>query len=114
MNIKSVNVEKVLGYTLAGAGVLLVGREIKRAVVSAAGDAANAVNPTNPDNVFSQGTNAVGDALDDGIDNNSFSLGAWIWEVLHPDQVKKENELTKQQDSFYLGRSTITRGMSGN
>lgn len=53
-------------------------------VVGAARKHAAKLNPANPDNLVYSGVNAVGDKLDDGQDNNSFSLGAWIYDVLHP------------------------------
>lgn len=45
-----------------------------------AADVGQAVNPVNPDNVFYQGTNAVGGAL---TGDEDFSLGVWIYEKLH-------------------------------
>ena len=42
-----------------------------------AGDVAQAVNPTNPENVFYEGTNAVGEAL---TGDEHFTLGGWLYE----------------------------------
>jgi len=43
-----------------------------------------AVNPANPDNVAYSSVNALGDHYDDGINNDSFSLGAWFYDITHP------------------------------
>lgn len=53
----------------------------------AVGDAVEAVRPTNPDNIFSRAVNAVGDIFDDGADNDSFSLGSEIYDLIHSDDV---------------------------
>ena len=37
----------------------------------------SAVNPTNPENVFYEGTNAVGEAL---TGDGDFSLGVWLYD----------------------------------
>lgn len=76
---------------LVVAGVALVGLYIiSRIVGGRLGDTAykvvQAVNPANPDNLVYSGLNAVGDITDDGEDDNSFSLGAWIYNVTHEDE----------------------------
>ncbi|WP_269619940.1 hypothetical protein [Zhongshania sp. BJYM1] len=43
-----------------------------------------AVNPADPNNVVYGAVNALGDNYDDGIDNDSFSLGSWFYDFLHP------------------------------
>ncbi len=48
-----------------------------------AGELANAVSPTNNNNIFSRGVDAVVDVLDDGVDNDSNSLGTLIYEKTH-------------------------------
>lgn len=45
-----------------------------------AGDAVQAVNPVNPDNVFYGGTNAVGEAL---TGDEDFNLGSWLYDQIH-------------------------------
>ena len=45
-----------------------------------------AVNPASQDNIIYKGVNAVGDIFDDGGDNNSFSLGSWIYDFTHQSQ----------------------------
>ncbi|WP_346840159.1 hypothetical protein [Microbulbifer sp. SAOS-129_SWC] len=47
-------------------------------------DAAKALTPTSDQNLAYSAVNAVGDVLNDGSDNNDFSLGSWIYEVTHP------------------------------
>ena len=44
---------------------------------------AQAVNPVNKDNIFASGVNAVGDVLDDGNRDGSFSLGSKIFDWIH-------------------------------
>lgn len=47
---------------------------------------AEAVNPASTNNLIYRGVNAVGDVLDDGeSDNDSFSLGGWLWDLTHPE-----------------------------
>lgn len=53
-------------------------------------DAANAINPTNHDNIFASGVNAVGGAIvsdPEGAGKNadgSWTLGGWVYDVMHP------------------------------
>ncbi len=51
------------------------------------GSAVDAIAPANPDNIFYRGVNAVGDTFDDGDGNGSFSLGSWIYDLIHSDEV---------------------------
>lgn len=64
-----------LGAAVVLGVVYLSGRPA--AAVKAAGQA---VNPVNPENIFYEGTNAVGGAIS-GREN--FSLGVWLYEVIH-------------------------------
>ena len=73
--------EYLIFLGLAAAGVYFLGRAGKFA-----GAAAGAINPVNNDNIFAAGVNAVGDVLDDGASDGSFSLGASIYNVLHRDE----------------------------
>lgn len=50
-------------------------------VVQAAGDAANAINPLNDQNVFASSVDKVGAKLSG---DSSWSLGTWIYDVTHP------------------------------
>lgn len=66
------------------AGVVVVGAwYLKRQAGQALASAGQAVNPVNPNNVFSRGVNEVGGAIS-GDEN--FSLGAWLWEISNPDK----------------------------
>ncbi len=44
---------------------------------------AQAINPVNNENIFHRGVNAVGDVLDDGNRDGSFSLGSKIFDWIH-------------------------------
>lgn len=45
-----------------------------------AAKAAQAINPVNQENVFYQGTNAVGSKL---TGDKDFTLGGWIYDITH-------------------------------
>lgn len=70
---------KILTLAAVGAVALLVLR-------NQAAKAAKAINPVNRENIFYRGVNALGDVVDDGGSNDSFSLGAWLYEVTHDDE----------------------------
>lgn len=72
-----VNAWLALGAVAAVVAVGYLAKKNAAAVVTA-------VNPTDPDNVFYAGVNAAGDQLDDGYDNDSFSLGSWLYDITHP------------------------------
>ena len=66
------------------AGAVLVGAYFLGHKVAAATDGAvDAITPTNPNNIFHRGFNAIFDIFDDGVDNDSFSAGAAAWELLN-------------------------------
>ena len=65
-------------WLVAGAGVGLI------AVVALLRSQGDKINPTSKDNLVYQGVNAVGDVLDNGSDDASFSLGAWLYDITHP------------------------------
>ncbi|WP_086931455.1 hypothetical protein [Agarilytica rhodophyticola] len=69
-----------------GAGILYIGGRGAGAVARSAAAAGNAVNPTNRHNIFAEGVNSIGDILNDGVDDDDFSLGAWIFDITHPGQ----------------------------
>ena len=50
-------------------------------VGTAVGNVGAAVNPLNPDNVFAGAVNKVGAAVSG---NSGFSLGSWIYDLVHP------------------------------
>lgn len=54
-----------------------------RAISEGVGDIGDAITPTNPDNIFYRGVNGIGDSLDDGANNDSFSLGGWLYDITH-------------------------------
>ncbi len=68
------------GLLVAGAAYLVA----KRAG-QAAGELADQVNPLNPDNWFARKVNEVVDRVDDGSDNQSNSLGTWLYSVFNDD-----------------------------
>ncbi len=72
---------------IAGAGVLAALYFLGHKLVAGLDSAADAITPTNPDNIFYRGVNAVGDILDDGNDDDSFSLGSWLYDLSHSDEV---------------------------
>ena len=72
-------------------GVILVGgyflgRKVSAAAVDGAEAVGEAINPTSDQNLIYKGLNAVGDVFDDGGDNDSFSLGSWLYDVTHPEE----------------------------
>lgn len=73
----------------AGVGAVFLAA---RYMAGKAAQAAEAVNPMNRENIFHEGVNNVGDVFDNGSTDDSFSLGASIWEFLHPYSVKAEKE----------------------
>ena len=69
-----------------GVGVWMVTRGLGKAadsIVEGAKNVGDFVNPASTGNFISRGINAVGDVLDDGADDNSFTLGGWIYDVTH-------------------------------
>ena len=60
---------------------------IKRGVASGAAAIGEAITPTNPDNIFARGVNAVGDIFDDGVDDDSFSLGGFIFDLVNRKEI---------------------------
>jgi phage tail tape-measure protein len=88
----------VLGLA-AVAGVGLVGwwiyshrNDIQKAGAKAAAAVGTAINPVSPDNLAYRGVNAVGAAL---TSNSNFSLGTWIYDVLHPDDGRSPTGVPK-------------------
>lgn len=68
---------------LAGVGlVVYLGRKASGAVVDVVGDAVNAVNPWNNDNVIYQTANQAVQSITGTPD----TLGTWIYNALHPDE----------------------------
>lgn len=73
-----------VGVLVGGVVLYFIGKKLLGGAGKTAKDVANAVNPLNHDNVFSRAVNAVGDALDNSNDDNSFSLGSWVYDWFNP------------------------------
>ena len=71
---------KLIGIGVAVGVTLWI---IKGTAIAGAKAVGEAINPTNPDNVFARGVDAVGDFLDDGADDDSFSLGGAIFDFFN-------------------------------
>lgn len=56
--------------------------DLASAVSDGVSDAAQAVNPLNPDNIIYSGVNKVGGAI---AGSDDWSLGGWIYDVTHKD-----------------------------
>ena len=41
------------------------------------------ITPTNTENWFYRGFNAVGDVFDNGVDDDSYALGTWVFDITH-------------------------------
>lgn len=68
----------------AAAYVIWKGSRLAAPLVDAAGEALQAVNPTNRDNIFYSGVNSVGAAVSGDKD---WSLGGWIYDITHPGEL---------------------------
>jgi hypothetical protein len=73
----SLNPKTVAAIAAAGIVVYIL---LKNEARSAAASVADAVNPTNPDNIFYEGVNGVGSVLTDDPD---FNLGPWLYDQIH-------------------------------
>lgn len=73
-----------------GVAVWLITRALGNAadsVVEGAKTAGDFVNPASRGNFISRGINAVGDVLDDGADDDSFTLGGFIFDITHREDI---------------------------
>ncbi|TVZ37688.1 hypothetical protein P886_2031 [Alteromonadaceae bacterium 2753L.S.0a.02] len=68
---------------IGGIGVLWWNRE---KIAAGLKQAADKVNPTSDKNLAYEAVNGIGDIFDDGIDNDGFSLGSWVYDVTHPNE----------------------------
>lgn len=75
MNQKTI----ITGAVVALGAYLFIKHEASTAVVAVG----EAVNPTNQDNIFYTGINAVVDVFDDGQQNRSNTFGTWLYELTH-------------------------------
>lgn len=88
----------------AGVGVVVLGVLLWK-VGGKAGQlaqaTAQALNPVNPDNAAASAVNAVGGALATEPDSpgksadGNWRLGAWVFDVLHPDTTAAVNATTR-------------------
>jgi hypothetical protein len=74
MSLSSINV----GVGLA-AGAALVAILYRRQIAQAATDAAQAINPVNPDNIFAQGANAAVSA----VAGKQTTIGGELYDLTH-------------------------------
>lgn len=95
---------------LAGAALLVGGYLLWKAskaagaaagaVADAVGNGLQAVNPTNPDNIFAEAVNSAGDAIisPDGPGRNadgSWTLGGWVFDIFNPATAQAVKDTTK-------------------
>ena len=74
------------GMTIAlVAGVAFALLLVTRKAGQASEAVVDAITPTNQDNIFARGVDAIGDAIDDGDNDDSFALGSWIFDIFHPE-----------------------------
>lgn len=65
---------------------IYIARKGKDEISKAASAVATAVDPTSPGNIVYSTVDKIVDRVDDGEDNESFSLGAKIYDWMHPDE----------------------------
>ena len=81
---------------------------VARKAKEGAAAVANSVNPVNPDNVFADAVNAIGDALDNAEDDNSFSLGGWIYDLTHREYDPNAMLQSDSRDYSELNKEAIS------
>lgn len=79
MRFSSINTTHLI---LAAAAVLGLWY-IKGQAVQFARDNADKVNPTSDENIFYQGISAIVDTVDDGMNNDSNTLGTWAYDQIN-------------------------------
>ena len=90
------------GVLAAGLVFYLLARRGTGAVGDAASAVGTAVNPLDSDNVFARGVDAIGDVLDDADDNDSFSLGSWLFDLTHPEYDPNADTYVPEDDRVKL------------
>lgn len=65
----------------AGATVLVLAYFAEKKIRAVSTEVIDAIDPTDPDNIFASGVDNVGASL---TGNENFKLGGWIYDVLHP------------------------------
>ena len=84
----------IIAGALIGAGLTIwMARKTADAAGSAVSAVGNAVNPASPQNLVYTGINSVGDVLDNGSRDSSWSLGTWIYDITHPSESDPNNPL---------------------
>lgn len=78
MNVSATQILAIGAVGLAGAVLYYGPGKIK----AAAGKVGEAVNPLDRDNLVNRAVNNVGDVLDDADDNNSFSVGSALYDLV--------------------------------
>ena len=80
----------IIGVGLLGLAYVLYkgGKGLSDGVSSAVSATVDSVNPASQGNILYRTINAVGDIVGDGDNNNSFSLGAWIYNITHRDETR--------------------------
>lgn len=68
------------GVLAAGVVLYFIGRKLSDKAGDAAAAVGNAINPTNPENVFHSGVNATGAAISGDKD---WTLGGWVYDLFH-------------------------------
>lgn len=76
-------------YAILGLVAVGIYIYVKGQVKAGAQAVATASNPLSTDNLAYRGVNAVGDVLNDGTQNNDFSLGSWIADYFPSDAEKQ-------------------------
>lgn len=109
MNFLNTKTAMIVAGVLAGGLVLYVlARKAGGAAGEAAGRVADAVSPVNPDNVFAGTVNAIGDALDNAENDNSFSLGGWIYDLTHREYDPNAMQRSDDRAFFALNSEEIS------
>ena len=85
-------VTKLIGVGVAvGVAVWMITRGLGKAadaVVEGAKGAGSLINPASTGNVINRAIGAVGDVLDDGVDDDSFTLGGAIFDIFNPSSIE--------------------------
>lgn len=86
VDVKVDGVMVLTGAAVAGATLLYLNRGALREVVT------RKINPASDENLVYESVNDAGAAV---TGDQHFSLGVWVWELLHPDQVYREKQVTQ-------------------
>ncbi|NIB44754.1 hypothetical protein HBA55_34560 [Pseudomaricurvus alkylphenolicus] len=107
----------VAAITVGGVAVFyLIKREAKGAVTAvrdAVVESGDILNPVSPNNLANQGVNAVVDIVDDGINNDSNTLGTVVHEVVENVDGDAINP-TSSDNLAYRGAGAITEWFTGD